>query len=567
MVTSRSAAPRGFVFPARERTMIAPPARKRTMIAGLAVALAACEANGSPAGPSPSAPVAHWVATGPTPLRRLTNREYLNSLADLFPDAPVGELPALPDDADVAGFDNAAEGQVPSDVRTARYAEIAERYAEAATRDAAGTSALVGCDGLDTGTRDDCATRFIERLGRRVYRRALEPLETERLLRLVQRGTLAVDFEAGIQLALMAMLQAPQFLYRLEDAPPEDAVGAIPVDDVAMATRLSYFLWASTPDDALLDAAAAGELTSEAGLARQVDRMLSDPRVLRVLWDFHRQWLGLDRILGPEHEARADSVDPSWSAESQAAAFAESRRFVEHVLTEDGHLGALLTSRLAWLDAPSAALYGVLPPMSVDAPVLLPREERAGILTRAAFLAGLSHRGTTSPPVRANALLLRLLCRPPMPPPANVAVPLTDPSDDAAPRTTRMLFDEHTAGPACQGCHVTLNGIGYGLEGYDATGRARSVEHGLPIDAHGTMVLDGAPTSFVGGVELSERLATSREMGDCAVEKWLRFALGRGPVASEAAFVAALQSSFADSGGALRHVVRASELPFPCPGG
>jgi hypothetical protein len=485
------------------------------------------------------------VFVGAAPLRRLSNREYLLSLADLFPQVALGDLPPLPDDADLAGFDNAAEGQVPSDVRIARYADIADRYARALADD----EALVRCDESDA---EACAARLIAEQGRRVYRRRLDALEEERLLRLFRRGAQAVDFAAGISLAVSAMLQSPQFLYRLEEPPAGAGPGVYALDDVALATRLSYFLWESTPDEALLEAAEAGELSTAEGLRTVVTRMLNDARVGRTLWDFHRQWLGLDRILGAEHEARAPSVDASWTATRQHSAYDETRRFVEGVLSEDGRLRDLLLSRKAWLDADMAGLYGVPVPTAADGAALLPEAERAGILTRAAFLAGLSHPGTTSPPIRANAIQLRMLCRPPIPPPPGVSTTLDDLALDDAPHTTRALFERKTQAASCQGCHVNLNGLGFGLERYDAAGRFRSLENGLPVDDSGHVYMDGSEQPFSGGIALSAALATSRDVAACAVKTWLRFALGRAAAPEEAPLLARLSASFAEGGGELR---------------
>ncbi|MFM2417579.1 MAG: hypothetical protein RL385_2302 [Pseudomonadota bacterium] len=506
-------------------------------------------------GRQPTAEVYPDIIAGPAPLRRLSNREYVYSLADLFPGiAP--EVPTLPDDADVGGFDNAAEGQAPSDVRIARYEAIAKRYAQAATKDTAAVQALVGCEFATPGPHDACALSFIESMGRRVFRRGVSAAERERLFQTFQRAALAVDFEAAVQLVLEVLLQSPQFLYRVEDEPSHGEVGVVKLNDSDMASRLSYFLWGSTPDDTLLDAAAEGRLGTEAGISAEVDRMLADPRLNRAMWDFHRQWLGIDRILGEEHRERATSVDPNWSVSLPQAAYDETRRFIEHTMGEDGRVTELLLSRAAWLDGTSASLYGLQGfsgsvPVRTDLPV-----ERGGVLTRAAFLAGFSHRGTTSPPVRANAVQLRLLCRAPTPPPPGVSTTIDDAADTTAPRTTRMLFDQKTKPAACQGCHVNLNGLGFGFESFDASGRYRVLENGLPVDSSGHFWLDDVDTSFKGAVQLSERLAQSHELAHCAALSWLRFALGRAPVAEEYPFVDVLAAQFFDGGSDVRDLLR-----------
>ena len=506
---------------------------------------------------------------GPAPLRRMSNREYLNALADLFPDQSPA-LPALPNDADVAGFENAAEAQQPSDLRIARFEAIANLYAQGATRDAAAVHALVGCDSWTTPSQATaCGNQLIERTGRRLFRRPLTVEEQDRFALRFASWKTSIDFEAAVQLTLAAMLQSPQFLYRPELGPepgpelgpasadPAAAAGAAPalasIEPYAMASRLSFFLWESVPDDALLEAAANNALHSEAQLVAQATRMLDDPRARRMLWDFHRQWLGLDRVLGDEHQLRTPEVDPGWTAATPAAAIDESRRFVESVASE-GTLHDLLTSRRAWVNADMARIYGVPAPADPAAwqEVELPAGERAGLLTRAAFLAGTSHRGGTSPPIRGNAVQLRLLCRLPVSPPPGVdlSMPTGNPAD--GPRTNRMLFEDRTAPPPCQSCHRGLNGIGFGFEHYNAAGRFQSTEQGLPIDATG--LVDGADIAqpFDGALELSAALSDSELVHHCAAQQWLRYALGRAPVARETLLVNALAEHFYASGGNVR---------------
>jgi hypothetical protein len=492
---------------------------------------------------------------GPAPLRRMSNREYLNALADLFPDQSPA-LPILPSDADVAGFDNAAEAQQPSDVRIARFEAIANIYAAGATRDAAAIQALTGCDSWATPSQSAaCASQFIARAGRKLFRRPITAEEQDRFALRFAGWNASVDFEAAVQLTLASMLQCPQFLYRPEPAPPPGAAaGLATVEPYAMASRLSFFLWESVPDEPLLEAAANDQLQTEAQLRAQAERMVADPRAHRMVWDFHRQWLGLDRILGDEHQFRTPEVDPGWTAGTPGAAIEESRRFVENVVADGGTLRDLLISRRAWVNGDMARIYGV--PGAADPAawreVELPGTERAGLLTRAAFLAGMAHRGGTSPPIRGNAIQLRLLCRLAVSPPpgADLSMPMAGPTD--GPRTNRMLFEDRTAPAPCQGCHHGLNGLGFGFEHYNAAGIWQTSEHGLPIDATGIIEGTDVDATFNGAVELSSALGNSELVHRCATQQWLRFALGRAPVAQEASLVDALTETFYASGGDLR---------------
>jgi hypothetical protein len=486
----------------------------------------------------------------------MSNDEYLNALRDLFPEeAPA--LPPLPHDTASAGFENAAEAQQPSDVRISRYETIANLYAAGATRDSGAVAKLIGCTDWSTPSRAAaCASTFIDTVGGRLFRRPLASEERERFTLRFQAWQAAIDFEAAVRLTLSAMLQSPRFLYRPEP-PVGDAGGAsalVPVEPYAMASRLSFFLWESVPDDELVAAASRDELATEAQVRAQAVRMMSDPRARRVLWNFHRQWLGLDRVLGDEHLVRTPEVDPAWTTATPASAATESRLFVENVLSANGSLRDLLTSRRAWVNGDMARIYGVAGPAEPAgwSEVELPQGERAGILTRVAFLAGHSHRGATSPPIRGNAIQLRFFCQPPVSPPpgADLSQPKADPKQ--GPQTNRMLFEARTAPPSCQGCHRGLNGLGFGFEHYAAGGRYQASEQGLAIDSHGRIDGTDIDRKVDGALELSAALDESAMVHDCATQQWMRYALGRGLAPEEAPLAAAVSRNFQESGGNVR---------------
>jgi hypothetical protein len=326
-----------------------------------------------------------------------------------------------------------------------------------------------------------------------------------------------------------------------------------------MATRLSFFLWESIPDDTLLAAAGANELGTVDQLRAQATRMLDDERAKRVFWDFHRQWLYLDRILLPEGLTRTPQVDPDWTAATQASAEEETELFVQNTLAGGGTFHDLLLSPNAWVDGEMSRVYGLPAPAdpTVFAPTTLPGSQRAGVLTRVAFLAGYSHAGATSPPVRGNGIELRLLCELPISPPpgVNLSQPMAAP--DAGPETNRELFEQRTSPPMCQGCHAGLNGIGFGFESYNAAGHFQTTDDGLPVDATGTLIGADVGAPFDGALELSKMLSTSETVHACAAESWVRFALGRAPVAVESPGITALASSFLQDGGDVRGLMLA----------
>jgi hypothetical protein len=519
----------------------------------LAAAYAGCD-SGNASTPALPAAASLAVTVGPSPLRRLSDGEYLNALHDLFPSLSL-TLPALPPDVPVAGFDNAAEGQEPSDVLIARYEAIANLYAAAATVDTPSVSAMVGCtDWSTTPLAIACATQFIQQTAARIFRRPLDAGETSRFLLQFQVWQAQVDFPGAVQLTLSTMLQSPQFIYRAEPLPVMQQGVVVPVEPYAMATRLAFFLWASTPDDALLQAASRNELRTDAQLRAQATRMLADQRSLRVLWSFPRQWLGLDQILLDEQTVRTPQVDPVWTTVTQQSAYLETEFFVEHTLASGGTFRDLLLSPRAWVNGEMARVYGLAAPHDPSPwlPVTLPSSQRVGLLTRVSFLAGYSHRGATSPPVRGNAIELRLLCSLPLSPPPGVDLSQPTIPPGSGPQTNRELFETRTAPKMCQACHQELNGFGFGFENYDAAGHYQTTDDTLPVDATGTIMGTDVDGPFDGAIELSERLSQSQVVHDCATQELVRFALGRAPADVEQPEVTALAKSFMASGGDLR---------------
>jgi len=522
----------------------------------LASLVGGCD-EGDPAQPAhtPVPAMPPGPAVGPAPLRRMTGTEYLYALHDLFPTFDL-VLPELPADIPVNGFDNAASSQEPSDVLIARYETIANIYAQAATADRLRVQAVVGCTDWSTADKATaCATGMLQKVGARIFRRPMTPAESARYLSSFLGWQAKSDFFGAVDLTLSALLQSPQFIYRPEPLPADAIPGTfIPVDPYAMATRLSFFLWESVPDDALLEAAGANQLATEDQLRAQATRMLGDERARRVFWDFHRQWLYLDRILLPEGLTRTIEVDPNWTAATQASAEQETELFVQNTLAQGGTFHDLLLSPSAWVDGEMARVYGLPAPEdpTVFSPTTLPGSQRVGVFTRVAFLAGYSHAGATSPPVRGNGIQLRLLCELPISPPPGVDLSQPTAAPDAGPETNRELFEQRTAPAMCQGCHAALNGIGFGFENYNAAGAYQTTDDGLPVDASGDLLGTDVDGPFVGALQLSKILSTSQAVHSCAVQSWVRFALGRAPVAVEDAGVTALATSFLQSGGDVR---------------
>jgi hypothetical protein len=449
----------------------------------------------------------------PTLVRRLSHVEYARTVSDLFPELAIPEQ-EFAEDLRVHGFENNATSLNPSAVLVEQYAESAARIAELVGDSAA---SVLPCDGADMA----CGSQFIESFGARAFRRPLTDEEQQRYEGFFAQQMEAISFRGALELTVQAFLQAPAFLYRLELDGEVDG-DAVQLDDYEMASRLSYFLWQSMPDDELFAAAAAGELHTADQVQTQARRMLDAPRAVDAIVDFHRQWLAFDRVF---EENKDPELFPDWSEDLRAAMREESDRFVAWNFEEgDGTIASLLTSNVSFVNGVLAEFYGVDASGDDFQQVTLP-EERSGLLTRGTFLASRSHSANGSPPLRGVAVLDELLCDRPPPPPPNADT--STPMSDGEPRTNRELFEARTAPAGCQNCHQRINGIGYGFEAFDATGHYRTTDNDQPVDATGELIGTDVDGTFDGATELSERLATSGQVEYCAVRNWFRYAFAR----------------------------------------
>jgi hypothetical protein len=494
---------------------------------------------------SADALVCTGVDAGAAPLERLTRVQYGNAVRDLLGLKTPFDVTLLAEDEKVGPFSSNDVAPV-SELTIEQYTEAAETLALAAE---IGLAALAPCDRT---TQDDaaCASQFIDVFGRRAYRRPLADEEK------AAYTALYADYAAGgyddaIRVVVETMLQSPNFLYHVELAPPASTAGVLPLDPFELASRLSFFLATTTPDDALLDAAAQGTLADEAGLRAQAERLLSAPTATDALASFHLQWLELDAL---GSLTKAPAVYPAFDATMAAAMQDETTRFVDYVFRKgDAKLETLLTAPYSFLEGPLFALYGVTPVAGADpsAPVMLDPKERAGLLTQGSFLAMHGHENQSAPVQRGKVIIRNVLCESLPDPPPNVDTTPPDPSPGA---TTRQRFAVHETDPSCAGCHKRIDGVGMGLENYDGIGAYRTMDGTQPVDATGqfldTKDLDGP---FNGAIELSHDLAGSPEVAQCVATQWLRFALGRMETDADGCSLQGLHQAFDASG----HDVRA----------
>ncbi|MEE2787730.1 MAG: DUF1588 domain-containing protein [Myxococcota bacterium] len=476
-------------------------------------------------------PCMNGIDPGRVVPRRLSTVEYWNAIDDLL-GIDARDLAAFPPDEEVLGFDNQAASLQLSPIHAESFRGSAEAIAALAVED---LDALLGCS--PDQSEGECLSAFIERFGRRAWRRPLDAEEAERLSALAQYGRTIADggLSRGVSLVIEALLQSPNFLFRIEVGTPElETNGWRPLTSYEMASRLSFFLWRTTPDDTLLDAAENGDLLDETEIGRQVDRMLADPRSENAFWTFFEQWLHLDEL---KTLVRDPLRHPTFNGIRRAAMMTDARAFIRAIVWEEEASFTEIFAR----------------PFTIDGDVDDTR--RAGILTHPSWLAVTSKPNMTSPIHRGVFVREQLLCMalPPPPPEAMVVAPDPDPN-----LTTREIFELHTADAACAGCHSLIDPIGLGFENFDEMGRWRVEENGHPINATGMVIatvdMDGP---FEGAAQLADRLAESAQVHECIVTQVFRYAAGRGETAADACTIQQLVHRFADDGFNFKALVRA----------
>lgn len=371
----------------------------------------------------------------------------------------------------------------------------------------------------------DAARANLSPFLRRAFRRPATDAEVDRYVGFVDQAVKKGEpFAFGTQVALTAVLVSPHFLFRIEtDKDPNSASDKHSLSEYELASRLSYFLWSSMPDDDLLAQAAKGDLHQDAVLEQQVRRMLKDPKSKALVDNFAEQWLQL-RIL---NEVTPDPKQfPEFSAELREDMKQETRRFFDFIMREDRSILEFLDGQYTFVNERLAKHYG-FPDIRGDEfqQVSLQGKNRAGLLTQASILTLTSNPDRTSPVKRGKWVMEVILDQPPPPPPANV--PELAETAKAAPNATlRQQLELHRQNASCNSCHRVMDQLGFGMENFDAIGRWRDQDNGKPLDTTGE--LPGG-SRFHGPVELAAVLQRKQcEFGECLAEKMLTYALGRG---------------------------------------
>jgi mono/diheme cytochrome c family protein len=378
----------------------------------------------------------------------------------------------------------------------------------------------------NTGAEENpCANKILSALARRAYRRPVTDSDLDDLMPFYKSGRSEGDFDLGIERALERLLISPQFLFRIE----RDPAGAVPgkpfrISDLELASRLSFFLWSSIPDDELLDIASRGNLHNPAVLEQQVKRMLADPRSESMVTNFAEQWLFLRDL---ENKQPDEILFPDFDETLRAAMRRETDLFLNSVLRENRSVLDLITANYSFLNERLAKHYGI-PNIqgSYFRRVTFPEGSvRGGLLGQGSILTITSYSTRTSPVVRGKWVLQNLLSSAPPPPPANVPALKTEGAAPGETLSMRQAMVEHRANPACAGCHARMDPIGFAMENFDAVGRWRDRDADAPIDASGVFP-DGSKFSGVAGLK-KELLNHPEQFVTTVTQKLLMYAIGR----------------------------------------
>ena len=480
-------------------------------------------------------------------LRLLTRSEYENALTDLLGaiNAPLD----LPADATVAGFVSIGAFEVGVNAPGVSLYEAASRAATAEVfADPLRWQKLVGCE-PKADLSDTCVGSFIRSAGKRAYRRDLTELEVERWWHVGREVAQLPGSSAqhGLQTITSGLLQSFHFLYRVESNELDVESGRLKYDGSSMATRLAFLLTGRPPSDALLAAAAAGELDTVEGIRAAATPMLNDPSAVERMGQFFSE---LSRAQLVSVVEKSPILFPSFNPGLKSSMLQATQLFIEKIVLEPGaDVRSFFDSDQTFVDAALAPLYGVAAPASGFMQLQLGKGAgRAGILGQAGVIAGNSPVDHTSPPRRGAFILQNFLCESQPEPPQGVS---TSPPNDDLTLTTRQNVEIATGSDPCASCHSRFNELGFALEHLDPIGQYRETEGGLPIDATGT--LEGVP--FDGAAELGAALGQSSRAMTCMMSNFYRYANGRRDATADSAQIEALEQALASNGYAWRDLV------------
>jgi hypothetical protein len=496
------------------------------------------------------------TAGGPPEMRRLTESQYRNIIADVFGDDIVvgGRFDPTMRTNGLIAIGASTVSITPSAFE--RYDDLARSIASQVLDDTHRDEFVPCKPAAATASDDKCATQFFTKIGRLLYRRPQTKGEIANEVKIAAEATGTVnDFYRGLGSGLVAMLETPAFLYvadHIEKDPDHD--GAYRLDAFSRAARLSFFLWNTTPDDELLRAAEKGELDSQKGLAKQVDRMIASPRLTAGTKAFFNDMLALDDTDTLQKDTQIyPTFGPSVADDSREQTL---RTITDLLIAKHGDYRDIFTTRETFLSGPLGLVYKV----PVETPDGWTRYEfsptenpqRVGIQSQINFQALHSHPGSSSPTIRGRAIREVLLCQKIPDPPGNVDFSLFSDAHNATLKTARERLKAHASIPTCAGCHKLTDPIGLALENFDGAGGFRDNENGAAIDTSGE--LDGIKYHDAAG--LGAALHDNANTTSCLVTRLYGYAAGRMPVKNEAPWLGYLNKHFAADGYRLPELMR-----------
>ena len=459
--------------------------------------------------------------------RLLSPSQYDNAVHDLF--GLTGDF--------AAGFAGGADTQL-DDLGVEQRANAAATVAQQAAQSFA---SWAPCDPVKAGAAA-CEQQVIDKIGARAFRHPLSDAERAPLTTVFDAGVKEKDFTTGVEWFITGLLQLPDFLYQIAKPAPGDRPGQIrPLPSADIAGRLSFFIWDSLPDDALLSAGAAGQLTDRTRLQSEIDRLMRDQRFLRGAGSFYSDWLTLGRFSEVAHDDAGFT-----SAVAQSLHTSVLMSATQLYAQPAAKLADLFGGQTYYLDGALRKFYGLSAGAADFTPATFPGEARRGLLTHPGLMALLARPNETNPIARGLFVRRGLLCED-VPPPPNAAIPALPPIQSGL--STRDRLEQHTTNPTCKSCHDQIDPPGYVFENWDEVGRFRAMDSGKPIDTSAIMInagdLDG---TYAQGDAFLQKVGSSADVQRCFAEKYLTFAVERALTTDDACSLAAVQGGFAPSG-------------------
>lgn len=492
--------------------------------------------------PDPPPPDTMDILPAPGGVRRLTGSQITNSVTDLLGVQAAAAI-ELPTDPQLHGFESIAAAELTvTSTEVANFEATFTDAIDASLADLGTVAAIAPCVSNPT---DACYAEVAEKFGRMAWRRALDNDELGRLSGIGAAGKTWAngDFDQGLKYELMAIMQSPNFLYIVEVGDADEASGHRRLNQYELASRMSFFLLNRTPDGPLLDAADGSALGTDEGIRAQALRLLAKPEAVTALDRYYGELYFIRDLSDVQKDA---TLYPEYTTLLATSMQESAYQFLRDIVwTRNADAREVFTSTDVFIDSTTAPIYGLTGPTQGWARATLgPDQKRAGMIGQIPFLTRFAHPGLTSPTRRGRFIQEKLLCNeiPPPPPGQNTNIPEEPPG---MPMTMKQKLTQHETDEKCAGCHVQMDPLGFGLENYDAIGRFRADDRGLPLDTTGSVDNLG---SFASSADIGGLLHDNSDAAECMVRNFIRGSMGHLDTNGEHEAVLALDKAFADGG-------------------